>query len=57
MTTVWVAGWRARLTASSRAGRIDADKMTRTVDFIAGAYAVEKRPPAGDLYPNHLPPP
>ena len=40
------------MTASPRAGRIDADKMTRTVDFIAGAYAVEKRPTAGDVYTN-----
>ncbi len=38
--------------ASATPGRVDAAKMQRTVDFIASAYSLDKRPAAGDIYSN-----
>jgi NitT/TauT family transport system substrate-binding protein len=40
------------LYAGAAPGRIDLPKMERTVDFIASAYTLDKRPTAADVYSN-----
>jgi NitT/TauT family transport system substrate-binding protein len=44
----------ALVAAAPLPGRADAAKMQRTVEFIAGAYDVAKRPEAADIYTNEF---